>query len=191
VLPSRDRKEVVIFVWRQFPRASASGPSHFFTHPADKPDVETRAGQYITFRVARQDFAMEASCVRGILPARELVPVGLLNPELTRCFSQPYFSQWMSGFASLSGRDFPVIDLRAKLGLTHATHGRQPYIVVVEIKTADGPRLVGFIADRVCELVQARDRDFHLGKLRLAGRPRQVLDPDSLLADSASAEVTP
>jgi chemotaxis signal transduction protein len=109
-----------------------------------------------------------------------MVPVGPLNPQLTRCFSR-CFSQWMSGFATLTGRDFPVIDLRSKLGLPHATHGRQPYIVVVEVKTADGPRLVGFIADRVCELVQARERDFHLGKLRLAGRPRQVLDPDSLL----------
>ncbi len=119
---------------------------------------------------------MEASCVRGILPAREMVPVGPLDPQLIG-----YFSPWMSGFATLSGRDFPVIDLRAKLGLPDATLGRQPYILVVEVKTADGPRLAGFIADRVSELVQARGRDFHLGKLRLAGRPRQVLDPDSLL----------
>jgi chemotaxis signal transduction protein len=176
---------------------SAAGHGKFGTllhtggAPADKPDVDTRAGQYITFRLARQDFAMEASCVRGILPAGEMAPVGPLDPLLTRCFSQyfsPYVSPWMSGFATLGGRDFPVIDLRAKLGLPHATHGRQPYIVVVEVKTVDGPRLAGFIADRVCELVQARDRDFHLGKLRLAGRPRHVLDPESLLATEGNAK---
>jgi chemotaxis signal transduction protein len=129
---------------------------------------------------------MAASCVRGILPAREMVPVGTHSPILVRTFSPgtfspAMFSPWTSGFASLRGRDFPVIDLRAKLGLPHATHGRQPYIVVVEVQTADGPRLAGFIADRVCELVQARERDFHLGKLRLTGRPRLVLDPNSLL----------
>jgi chemotaxis signal transduction protein len=144
------------------------------TRRADKRDVETRAGQYITFRVARQDFAMEASCVRGIFPARELVPLGT-------------FSQWVSGFATLRGRNFPVIDLRAKLNLPDGTHGRQPYIVAVEVKTCEGPRLVGFIADRVCEMVRARNRDFHLGKLRLAGRPRVVFDPETLL----TAEPTP
>ncbi len=111
---------------------------------------------------------MEASCVRGILPARELAPVGTS-------------SQWLIGFATLRGCNFPVIDLRAKLGLPHGTRGRQPYIVAVEVKTCDGPRLAGFIADRVCEVVQARERNFHLGKLRLVGRPRLVLDPDILL----------
>jgi chemotaxis signal transduction protein len=119
---------------------------------------------------------MEAGCLRGIVPASGLVGVGDLSPSLIR-----YFGQWTCGFASLAGRDFPVIDLRSKLGLAHGTHGRQPYIVVVEITTGDGPRLAGFVADRVCEVIRARDRDFHLGKLRLAGRPRQVLDPDTLL----------
>lgn len=122
---------------------------------------------------------MEASYVRGILPAREMVPVETSGWVLAGHF-RVKFSQWMSGFATLRGRDFPVIDLRAKLNLPHATHGRSPYIVVVEVKTADGPQMAGFIADRVCELVHARDRDFHLGKLRLAGRPRLVLDPESL-----------
>jgi chemotaxis signal transduction protein len=119
---------------------------------------------------------MQASCVRGILPARELVPVGMPNPILIHTFSQ-----WMSGFATLQGREFPVIDLRAKLHLRHSTQGRTPYIVAVEIQTSDGPRLVGFVADRVCDIVQARERDFHLGKLRQAGRPRQVIDPNTLL----------
>ncbi len=143
--------------------------------------METREGQYLTFRVARRDFAMEASCVRGILPARELVPVDTSSPILVRTFSQ-----WLIGFATLRGRDFPVIDLCAKLRLPHAAHGRQPYIVAVEVNSSDGPRLAGFIADRVCEVVRARQRNFHLGKLRLAGRPRLVLDPESLF----TAEVT-
>lgn len=116
---------------------------------------------------------MEASCVRGILPARESAPVETAG-------------RWLIGFATLSGRNFPVIDLRAKLGLPLGTHGRHPYIVAVEVKTCDGPRLAGFIADGVSELVQARERDFHLGKLRLGGRPRLVLNPESLF----SAEVT-
>jgi hypothetical protein len=124
---------------------------------------------------------MEASCVRGILPLRELAPIGTPSPVLADYLSTN-FGKWIRGFATMRGSDFPVIDWGAKLGLPQAKHGRQSYIVAVEIETAGGPRLAGFIADHICEVVQARHRDFHLGKLRLTGRPRWVLDRDSLLA---------
>ncbi len=120
---------------------------------------------------------MQASCVRGILPARELVPLHQ-DEELDR-FSRP--RPWVCGTAALNGRDFPVMDLRGKLGLPHATHGRSPCIVVVELEGFQGPQLVGFVADRVSEVVQARERDFSRGKLRNLGRPRTVLLPEALL----------
>jgi purine-binding chemotaxis protein CheW len=124
----------------------------------------------MTFRIARQDFAIDATAVRGILPARELERVDP-NPGLTN-----FFGPWICGFATLRGRDVPVIDLRAKLNLPHATQGRQSCIVVLEIPGPDGPRLVGFLADRVVDVVPARARDL-TGRLRL----RRVLDPNFLL----------
>ena len=129
---------------------------------------------YLTFRIARQDFAMDARRVRGILSARELT---LLEDTKAPITVEPF----TCGIAALNGRDFPVIDLRAKLGLPHGSHGRQPCIVVVEVPSAHGPQLAGFIADRVSEIIHARDRDFRHGKLRASGRPREVLDPAALL----------
>ena len=82
-----------------------------------------------------------------------------------------------TGFAILRGGCFPVLDLRAKLGLPHASLGREPYIVAVEVEG----RLVGFIVDRVCGVVKARERDFRAGKLCASGRPREVLDPKCLV----------
>ena len=141
---------------------------------ADKRRVETvsepltvyKAGKYLTFRVARQDLAMNADCVSGILPVHEMA--ALETPH-----------QWICGFAALGGRDFPVIDLRAKLGIPHGSQGREPFIVVVE--TAG--RLAGFIADRVSEVLELRPRDFRNGAVRTHGRPRKVLDPAKIMTD--------
>jgi chemotaxis signal transduction protein len=82
-----------------------------------------KAGKYLTFRVARQDFAMSADCVRGLLPVHEMVT--LETPH-----------NFVFGFAAVGGRDFPVLDLRAKLDIPHGSDGREPFIIVVE--TAGG-----------------------------------------------------
>jgi purine-binding chemotaxis protein CheW len=138
--------------------------------------VEIQGGQYLTFRVAGHDFAVEAALVRGMLPACELQPV-VPSPNLYRLFGQ-----WICGFTRLRGQEIPVVDLRGRLALAHATHGRHPCIVVVEVGTADVPRLAGFVADRVSTLIYARDRDFSFGKMYRGRRPRQVFDPGLLVA---------
>ena len=140
--------------------------------------METRRpSQYLTFRISRLDFAMDARQVRGIVPAREMQKVESPGAGLVR-----FFGRWMCGFASIRGRDFPVIDVRAKLGLPLGRRGRQPCIVAVELPTPDGPRLAGFLADGVSEVVHVRDRDIHHGKLRLGGRPRMLFDPEILIS---------
>lgn len=133
--------------------------------PVDKGIV----AQYITFRVARQDFAMEASCIRGLLPLHDLVM--LAGPH-----------QWVVGIAAIRERDFPVIDLRAKLGIRHGTRGRRPCIVAVELS---GPRLVGFIADRVSDVIELRNHDPASNTVRISGRTRRVFNAEILAEDVA------
>ena len=135
----------------------------------------SRTGKYLTFRVARHDFAMPVGAVRGLLPAREMERVGALSPALLR-----HFGPFTCGFASLRGTGFPVMDLRARLGLAHGSYGRQPCIVAVEVGSSIGPRLVGFIADRVSGTVRAGARDFSHGKLRVGGRMRDLFIPDDV-----------
>lgn len=145
------------------------------------------SGKYLTFRIARQDFAMEASRVRAILPSQEFTPlsntIAETRPLLGAFGEAAWLEKWTCGFSALKGRAFPVIDLRAKLGIPYGSRGRQPCIVVVEVGTALGPQLAGFVADRISEIVQARERDFSRGKLRASGRPRHVLDPEILLSE--------
>jgi chemotaxis signal transduction protein len=137
---------------------------------ADEAPVETvsynpaaregSAGKYLTFRVARQDFALKTEFVRAILPLHELVALEVPHESVR-------------GFATVGGHHFSVIDLRAKLEIPHGSHGREPVIIVV----AMAGRLAGFVADRVSEVLDVRQRDFRNGALRGHGRPRRVLDP--------------
>jgi chemotaxis signal transduction protein len=131
----------------------------------DKPRVETvcKAGKYLTFRVARQDFAMNIALVRSILPVHQMKAIEA--------------NKWICGFAAVSGREFPVVDLKAKLGIVRGPHGREPFIIVVDT----GGGLVGFIADRVSEILDLRARDFRNGVVRSHGRPRKVLEPAQVM----------
>jgi hypothetical protein len=99
--------------------------------------------------------------------------------------------EWVRGIASLHGREFLVIDLGGKMHLPRPVHGRDPVVLVAEVNTAQGPQLVGFIADRVCDVIVARERDYRQGKLRNGGRPRVVLDPDTILATEPAALGSP
>jgi chemotaxis signal transduction protein len=128
-----------------------------------------RSGHYLTFRVGRQDFAMDAAHVKAILPVHELIAAEHPDPA------------WILGEASLKRQRFPVIDLRLKLNLRPGTYGRNPSIIAVEVAS----EWIGFFADRVSEIVHARAHDFSSGKLRI-GRPRVILDPASLLVEPVS-----
>jgi chemotaxis signal transduction protein len=130
-----------------------------------------RPGQYLTFRLAGQHLAIRADCVRGILPLHELA-----------VFSEAGLGQAHSaaGFASLGGQGFPVIDLRRKLRIAAPARGREPMIVVLKQSAPEG-QLVGFVADRVSGVIDARERDYRHGKLHTSGRPRRVLDPDAIV----------
>lgn len=135
----------------------------FDDEPVFKP------GKYLTFRVARHDWVIQADLVRGILPLHQMYAVD--TPHA-----------WLCGFASTDDRDFPVIDLRAKLGLKAGPRGREPMIVVVEVGATH--RLAGFIADRVAEILDLRQRDFRNGAVRSHGRVRRVLDPDQIMSEA-------
>lgn len=129
-----------------------------------------KPGSYLTFRVGRQYFAMEAAGVRGILPLS----------SLTRIHATPEF---VCGITSLGGLDFPVIDLGAKLQLPEGSPGRAPCIVAIEMKTERGPRLLGLLVERTTEVSTYRARDFQGHFLRNSGRPRRILEPAEIFAE--------
>lgn len=122
--------------------------------------------EYLTFRAARQDCAIEAGCVRAILPWHELIPP---IPGAPR---EPN----LAGYASWRGETFSVIDLADRLGFPPSTRGRSPGIVVVETAVVEMGGLAGFTVDGISEVIHVRPRDFRGGKIRAGGRPRRVVE---------------
>lgn len=135
-------------------------------------------GQYVTLRVARQHFALDAAHIRALLPMRDLIPLESAQVLVL-------------GIAALRGARFPVIDLSARLGIPRGSRGRRPCIVAVEVRSSQGPCMIGFIADRVSEVVTTRDRDVQGGILRNRGRRRRILDPAVLACDSSLLDPLP
>ena len=129
---------------------------------------------YLTFRVARQDFAIQAACIRGILPLTDLEPVasGLSG---------------MLGVTTLKGQVVGVIDLRSRLCLPHTGQGSAPKIVILELTAGGGGHLLGFVADRISDVVNYRDRDLRSGALRGKGRPRKLVHFDQLVTEKEAA----
>jgi chemotaxis signal transduction protein len=117
---------------------------------------------------------MEAACIRGILPLTDLEPVapGRLG---------------LLGLTSFKGRTVSVVDLRTRLGLAHAGQGSAPKIVVLEFTAGTRQHLLGFVADRISDVVIYRDRDLRSGALRGKGRPRKLVDFDQLVREDELA----
>jgi chemotaxis signal transduction protein len=117
---------------------------------------------------------MEAACIRGILPLTDLEPAASGRGGLL-------------GITSLKGQVVGVIDLRSRLQLPHAGQGSQPKIVVLELTAGTRQHLLGFVADRISDVVVYRDRDLRSGALRGKGRPRKLVDFDQLVSENELA----
>ena len=115
--------------------------------------------EYLPFRIAGRDFVIDASRVRAIVPFEG---------------SQDHHS-------------FPVIDLRERLGLPGVVYGRRRFLVVVETGVSESG-LAGFVADYVSDLIKGSAEECRGGKLRGRGRPRWVLDPNSLQIDRSARQ---
>jgi chemotaxis signal transduction protein len=73
----------------------------------------------------------------------------------------------------------PVIDLRKRLGLPPIFYGRRPILVVLD--------LASFAVDYVSDVISASSKDCRRGKLHAGGRPKWVLDADSLTTNRPSS----
>jgi chemotaxis signal transduction protein len=129
--------------------------------------VEPSSKEYLTFRVARKDLAVDAARVRAILPVEELILVPSTRPGVV-------------GFVNLMSGSAVVVDLGARLNLAKASPGPQRRVVVVD---AASGRLAGFVVDRVSDVIRYRSRDLRNGVLRGIGRPRRVVEVDEVVSE--------
>ncbi|MFZ5444023.1 MAG: chemotaxis protein CheW [Myxococcota bacterium] len=92
--------------------------------------------QVLSFLVGEQEFAVD------ILKVQEIRGKSSIT-------GMPRTAAWVRGAMNLRGNIVPVIDVRARLGVTDGAATR-PVIVVVSV----GPRLVGLQVDAVCDVIE-------------------------------------
>jgi purine-binding chemotaxis protein CheW len=136
-----------------------------------------RAGKYLTFSLAGEEYGV------AILKVREIV--GIM--EVT---AVPRMPAHVRGVVNLRGRVIPVIDLRRKLDMGDAEYTDATCIIVVDVGT-----LMGIIVDTVRDVLgiadaqidpapplgAAVDTAFILGMGKVRGAVKILLDIDKVL----------
>jgi purine-binding chemotaxis protein CheW len=139
----------------------------------------TRAGKYLTFFLAREEYGLE------ILKVHEIMGV----MPITRVPRTPSF---VRGVINLRGKVIPIVDLRAKFGMEAAEASAENCIIVVQVHGAQ----TGVIVDRVSEVsdiaeTQVEDApsfgsdvqtDYLLGIAKSTDRVRLLLDIERVLS---------
>jgi len=107
---------------------------------------ELKHGQYLTFFVAGEEYAV------NILKVKEIVQYETLT-------SVPNTAPWIRGVINLRGNVVPVIDLAVKFGLPESKVSKFTCIVIVEV-VYDGESLtLGVMTDSVNQVVDFAEND--------------------------------
>ena len=100
------------------------------------PILRDRAGKYLTFVLAGEEYGLE------ILKVREII-------QMMNITAVPRTPDYVQGVINLRGKVIPVVDLRRKMGLPDGKRTEETCIIVVDI----GEIEMGTIVDRVSEVL--------------------------------------
>jgi purine-binding chemotaxis protein CheW len=145
--------------------------------------TQSRAGKYLTFFLAGEEYGLE------ILKVSEIIG---LQP-ITRV---PRMPEFVRGVINLRGKVIPITDLRMKFGMD-AEDSEDSCIIVVQMRGIQ----TGIVVDRVSEVVAITEADiedapsfgagirteFLLGIGKTGERVKLLLDIDKVLATTELA----
>src|SRR6476620_8332719 len=101
---------------------------------------DARAGKYLTFQLANEEFGIRVLKVREIMGIMEITAV-------------PQTPAHIKGVINLRGKVVPVIDLRLKFGLAAAEYTQRTCIIVTQVQGESGAVLMGIVVDGVSEVL--------------------------------------
>lgn len=99
------------------------------------------AGQYLTFLLQDQFFAV------GILAIKEIIQHGQLT-------TVPLMPSYIRGVINLRGAVVPVIDLNVRFGRGAAVVGKRTCIVIIEVMHEEESHDIGIMVDAVSEVIE-------------------------------------
>jgi purine-binding chemotaxis protein CheW len=157
---------------------------------AERRFTGSRAGKYLSFQLAAEEYAIQVMKVREIVKLQHITAVPETPSEL-------------KGVINLRGKVIPVVDLRLRFGLAAKDYDERTCIIVVELgHAASGP--MGVIVDEVNEVRTLQESDvqdtpdfgsgvetpYLLGMAKVEDRVTILLDIDQALAASDLSALT-
>jgi purine-binding chemotaxis protein CheW len=144
---------------------------------------DQRAGKYLTFQLASEEFGIRVLKVREIMGLQEITAV-------------PQTPAHVKGVINLRGKVVPVVDLRLKFGLPAAEYTQRTCIIVTQIQGESGPVMMGIVVDGVSEVLNLTAQEIEdtpdfgdeagvrylLGMAKVKGKVKILLDIDQVLS---------
>ena len=103
--------------------------------------MTTEIRQYLTFKLGDELFAVHVAQVREILEVSQITKV-------------PTAPAYMRGVVNVRGQATPVVDLRARFGLSHGKDTVHTRIIVMELELDGEATILGGLADSVHEVIE-------------------------------------
>lgn len=109
---------------------------------ADEPfaAADSQKGKFLTFRIDREDYALEIRHVTEIIGIQKITEV-------------PDMADYVRGVINLRGKVIPVIDVRARFHLPDRPYDERTCIIVVHVREI----AVGLVVDKVNEVADIPD----------------------------------
>jgi purine-binding chemotaxis protein CheW len=107
-------------------------------------DIQDKAGKYLTFTLAQEEYGVE------ILKVREII--GIM--DVTKI---PRAPKYVRGVINLRGKVNPVIDTRLKFNMDSAEDTEETCIIIVEVTKNNQPLEMGILVDSVSEVLDIEE----------------------------------
>src|SRR6185369_85915 len=144
---------------------------------------DSRAGKYLTFHLANEEFGIRVLKVREIMGIQEITAV-------------PQTPAHIKGVINLRGKVVPVVDLRLKFGLAAAEYTQRTCIIVTQVQGESGSMMMGIVVDGVSEVLNLTGAEIEdtpdfgeeysggylLGMAKVKGKVKILLDIDRVLS---------
>lgn len=144
--------------------------------------TEMLAGKYLTFRLGREEFAIQVLKVREIMGIEEITAV-------------PQTPSYVKGVINLRGKVIPVVDLRLKFGLPELEYTQRTCIIVIQVSAGTTTTLMGIVVDGVSEVLNLAGSDIEntpefgngvttpylMGMAKIKGKVKILLDINHVL----------
>jgi chemotaxis signal transduction protein len=146
-------------------------------------ESQHRPGRYLAIQIAGKYYAFNTESVREITSARDLFPPPLRPAPPSGGVTR----RGLSGFLHTQSVRVPIFDLHVRLGGAEREirPNTQTRIVIVETHGSN----VGFYADRLSDMIQARAHEIRKDTIIGHGRPKSILTLDRLWTRQELAEL--